>query len=208
VERRTRGLGAEHTRRRTEIADAVLGIVADSGLGAVSLAEVAARAGISGGRVQHYFPSKQDLLEAAFDRANELASARIQAHPEAGDALGMLTVVLTELIPHDETTRLHLRVRQAFIALALVDAAIADRLRADYARLHQRLAELVATVRDSTSVVPTGDPRATAVSLVALTEGLAYYVLIGVTDATDAHDAVLTAIDELTTPHARNGRTR
>ena len=129
---------------------------------------------------------------------------QIEAHPDAEGPLGVLTVVLTELISHDKTTRLHLRLRQAFTALALVDESIATRLRADYARLHQQLAELLATVPTASTAAGQVDPNAAAVSLVAVTEGLAYYVLIAVTDPGQARGAVLAAIDELTTPRARS----
>jgi AcrR family transcriptional regulator len=179
------------------MADAVLAIVAERGLSAVSLAEVAARAGVSGGRVQHYFGTKQELIEAAFLRANELASDRIDVHPGADSPGGALRVVLTELIPHDEPTALHMRVRQSFTALALADEAIAARLREDYARLHRRLAELVAAEQAGGNIAEGVDPYAAAVALVALTEGLAYYVLIGVRLEQDARDAVLAAIAEL-----------
>lgn len=179
-----RGPGTQHTQRRTEIADAVLAVVADRGLGAVSLSTVSGRAGVSPGRVQHYFPARQDLLEAAFDRANALASARIP-DVHASPPRDVLTAVLTGLIPHDPATRTHLRVRQAFTALALTDDSIAERMRADYARLH----------RDLAALLPRPATVAAAVRLVALTEGLAYYVLIGVTTADDARDAVLAALE-------------
>ena len=194
---RTRGIGVAHAQRRTEIADAVLAIVAEHGLAAVSLAQVAARAGVSGGRVQHYFPARHHLIEAAFERANELASDRIQNHPRSDCPRGMLTVVLTELIPHDEVTKLHMRVRQSFTALALTDETIAARLREDYALLHRTLAELIAADRNARDITEGENPRATAVALVALTEGLAYYVLIDLTRAEQARETVLAAIANL-----------
>ncbi|GAA1587476.1 TetR/AcrR family transcriptional regulator [Actinomadura kijaniata] len=195
--RRTRGVGAEHEERRGQIADAVLAVVAERGLAAVSLTTVAARAGVSAGRVQHYFPTRQRLVEAAFDRANARSSARISAlvgpHPEGVPARRVLTVVLTELVPHDEESRLHLRVRQAFTALALADESIAARLRADYAVLHDRIAALLA--RDER--VDAADPHAVAVRLVGLAEALAYYTLIGVSTPEDARRQVLTAIGQV-----------
>ncbi|MEW2354335.1 TetR/AcrR family transcriptional regulator [Spirillospora sp. NPDC029432] len=191
TERRTRGPGAQHERRRREIADAVLDVVAERGLPAVSLTAVAARAGVSPGRVQHYFPAKDRLIEAAFDRGNERSEARIAAKAGPGAGEGgprrLLTVVLTELIPYDAPTRAHMRVRQWFTGLALADEAIAERMRADYARLHERLAGLLRRDR-----VP--EPGAEAVRLVALAEGLAYYVLIGVTPPADARAQVNAAI--------------
>ena len=52
----------DHQQRRTEIAYAVWAVIAEDGLDAVSLRRVAAEAGISLGRVQHYFDSKEELL--------------------------------------------------------------------------------------------------------------------------------------------------
>lgn len=188
--RRTRGLGAQHEQRVTQIADAVLAIVAEHGLAAVSQSRVAARAGISPGRVQHYFPTKQQLIEAAFDRGNALSSARIAAKTthdaRPRDVLG---VVLTELIPYDADTEAHMRIRQSFTALALTDPAIATRLRADYTRFHRQVARLLHQEGAT-------DSDQTAITLVALAEGLAYYVLIGHCPAATARDRVLRAITD------------
>lgn len=201
MERRARGPGVHHEARRQEIADAVLAIVAERGLPAVSLTEVAAQAGVSAGRVQHYFPTKQKLIEAAFDRGNELSSARIRVL--VGDDLdraeprAVLTVVLTELIAYDSETRTHMRVRQSFTALALADEGIAERMRAEYTRFHRQVADLVRKDRDAGAIRIAADPEHLAVDLVALAEGLAYYVLIGLTSAETARDRVLAAVAEL-----------
>lgn len=196
---RTRGPGAQHDDRRREIARGVLDVVAAEGLGAVSLSTVAARAGVSAGRVQHYFPAKEALLEAAFDQANADAAARVTALAGGDQATAaprdLLTAVLTELVPYDERTRVHMRVRQAFAALALHHDGIAERLRAEYHRLHHD--DIGGLVRRDQEAgrVPTGlDPDATAVRLVALAEGLAYYVLIGAAEAEAARAEVRAAI--------------
>ncbi|MES9537334.1 TetR family transcriptional regulator C-terminal domain-containing protein [Actinomadura sp. NPDC000600] len=201
MERRTRGPGAGHEVRRREIADAVLVVVAERGLPAVSLTEVAAQAGVSAGRVQHYFPTKQKLVEAAFERGNELSAARIRSlvgeDLEGAERRTVLSVVLSELIAYDPETRAHMRVRQSFTALALTDEAIAERMRADYARFHDQVAELLRKDREAGLLRVAVDPREAAVDLVALAEGLAYYVLIGVTAPEAARDRVLNAIAAL-----------
>lgn len=56
----------------------MLAIVATRGLSAVSLTAVAEQAGVSTGRVQHYFATKRELTEAAFERGNEQSGARIR----------------------------------------------------------------------------------------------------------------------------------
>ncbi|MBO2459938.1 TetR/AcrR family transcriptional regulator [Actinomadura violacea] len=201
MDRRTRGPGVRHEQRRQEIADAVLAVVADGGVQAVSLAEVAARAGVSAGRVQHYFPAKRQLIEAAFERGNELSSARIRARAgadlDAAPPRTVLTAVLTELIAHDAETEAHLRVRQSFTALALTDEAIADRMRTDYARFHGQIADLLRRDQRDGALPADLDPAETAPALVALAEGLAYYVLIGVTSPPAARARVTDAIAAL-----------
>ncbi|WP_018215210.1 TetR/AcrR family transcriptional regulator [Salinispora vitiensis] len=191
-------MGSEHEHRRNEIADAVLAVVAERGLAAVSLVAVAAQAGVSPGRVQHYFPTKRELVEAAFERGNARSSERIAAktNPDEQDLSRrrLLTVVLTELIPYDAVTRAHLRVRQSFTAVALADEVIAARLRGDYATLHGQLADLLRCDQAAGHLRAGTDPAEVAVTLVALAEGLAYYVLIGVRPAAAARDQVLAAI--------------
>ncbi|RCG17868.1 TetR family transcriptional regulator [Streptomyces diacarni] len=193
---RGRGPGLHHDRRRTEIADAVLVVVAGRGLPAVSLTEVAAHAGVSPGRVQHYFPTKQKLLEAAFDRGNERSEERIRARLGAGTAdappAEVLAVVLDELIPHDEESRAHLRVRHAFNAGALADDAIAERVRRLYAGLHGSLAACLARAGGRE---PAGGHEAAAVALVAQAEGLAYHVLLGTTGAPSARRTLHAALE-------------
>lgn len=191
-----RGPGAEHERRREQIADAVLTVVADRGLAAVSQTSVAAQAGVSAGRVQHYFPAKHQMIEAAFDRANALSSARIAAKA-GGDPERTLTTVLTELIPYDTATRVHMRVRQAFTALALSEESIAERMRREYERFHGQIADLLRQGQGAGAVPEDLDPRDHAVALVALAEGLAYYVLVGVHPASAARERVTGAIAEL-----------
>jgi AcrR family transcriptional regulator len=187
-----RGRGAHHDERRREIADAVLAVVADAGLAAVSLNEVAAKARVSAGRVQHYFRSKTELIGAAFERGNALAAARIrdvvgEQDLDAADPRAVLTTVLTQLLPHDDATRTHMRVRQFFNAQALADPAIADQIRDRYDTFHRDLADLVARIDPSLA----DRAEQTAVRLAALTEGLAYYVLIDACSTTAARDLLL-----------------
>ncbi|UGQ12066.1 TetR/AcrR family transcriptional regulator [Yinghuangia sp. ASG 101] len=197
----TRGPGAHHDEKRHQIADAVLAIVADQGLAAVSLAETAARAGVSPGRVQHYFPTKQALVEAAFERGNAQSTARIRAKAggdlDAADPRTVLSAVLGELVPYDDATRAHLRVRQAFTARALPDTRIAERLRAMYADFHRQLANLLTRDLEAGRVRAEVDPAVEASALTALAEGLAYYVLIDVCPSEAARARVQAAVDGL-----------
>lgn len=199
---RTRGLGAHHDQRRRDIAAAVLAVVAERGLPAVSLSTVAAQAGVSSGRVQYYFPTKEALLEAAFDHVNAESSARITAklgsEPESAPPRQALTVILTELIPYDAPTLSHLRIRQSFAALALHHDSIAERMRTEYERLHHRdIPGLLRRDQVAGRLSETVDPTDATMKLVALAEGLAYYVLIGLCLPDIAQDYIVGAISDL-----------
>jgi AcrR family transcriptional regulator len=184
--------------RRREICDAVLAVVDVAGLAAVSLTSVAEKAGVSAGRVQHYFPSRSELLEAAFERANELAGERIAELTAAdGGPRALLIAVLTELVPHDRATSTHMRIRQSFTAQALTDERVATRLRSTYARLNVRLADIITRESEAGSITTAERPEHVAGRLVAFAEGLAYHVLIGTHPADVASRQVLEAIDWL-----------
>ncbi len=174
-------------------------MVAEHGLPAASMRAVAARASVSLGRVQHYFASKDRLLEAGFDRANQHSSERIAellgGDPDDAPAHDILVVVLTQLIPHDPFSWTHLRVRQSFIARGLVDEQIAARLRSEYTRLHRRLGDAVRREQDNGAIRPDADPVALANRLVAQAEGLANHVLVGATTPDEAHAAVLASLE-------------
>lgn len=195
---RGRGPGVHRDVRRREICDAVLAVVDEVGIAAVSLTSVAAKAGVSAGRVQHYFPSRAELVEAAFDRANELASSRI-TELTAGHVQprSVLTVVLTELVPHDRATRTHMRIRQSFTAQALADERVAARLRDAYADLNTRLGQIIAGDVTSGAITTVEQPEHIAARLVAFVEGLAYHVLIGTHPADVARRQALDAVDAL-----------
>jgi len=186
------------------VVDAVLAVAGARGVPAVSQASVAAAAGVSAGRVQHYFPTMTDLLGAGFDQVNAASSARIRdavgGDLDAAPARRVLEVVLTELIPHDDVTRAHLQFRQSFTALALHHEDIAARLRGQYQQLHHDdLAPLIRLDQHGDLVAPSITPETAATSLAALAEGLAYYVLIGVVPADAARGQVLAAVNALYT---------
>ena len=193
-----RGPGAQRDVRRREICDAVLSVVDDAGIAAVSLTSVAATAGVSAGRVQHYFPSRADLLEAAFERANELAGDRItQLTADDARPRSVLTAVLTELVPHDRVTSTHMRIRQSFTAQALTDDRVAARLRQAYAQLNAQLRDLLTRDIESGAISTGERPEHIAGRLIAFVEGLAYHVLIGTHPADVARRQVLDTVDAL-----------
>ena len=81
----SRGVGRDHETVRRAIVAAACALVAEEGTGALTVRRVAAAAGVSPGRVQHYFPSRSDLMLSAFDSVQHDVAAEVAtAVGEAG----------------------------------------------------------------------------------------------------------------------------
>jgi AcrR family transcriptional regulator len=65
--------------RRGEIIEAAVAIIAEQGLQNLSLSEIEARAGMSRGQLTYYFPTKEGILLAVFDRLLEMMHERLTA---------------------------------------------------------------------------------------------------------------------------------
>jgi AcrR family transcriptional regulator len=75
--------------RRAQIVEAAVAVIAEQGLQNLSLSEIETRAGMSRGQLTYYFPAKEDILLAVFDRLLELMYQRVgtpagQGGQEAG----------------------------------------------------------------------------------------------------------------------------
>src|SRR5438105_1959757 len=63
--------------RRQQIVEAAMAVIAEKGLPNLSLSEIETKAGMSRGQLTYYFPTKEAILLAVFDRVLELLSLRI-----------------------------------------------------------------------------------------------------------------------------------
>nr|WP_042194400.1 TetR/AcrR family transcriptional regulator [Kibdelosporangium sp. MJ126-NF4]CEL21295.1 Transcriptional regulator, TetR family [Kibdelosporangium sp. MJ126-NF4]CTQ96138.1 Transcriptional regulator, TetR family [Kibdelosporangium sp. MJ126-NF4] len=197
---RTRGVGAAHDERQLEIVDAVLTLIGEQGMDGISLRDVATRAGVSLGRVQHYFRTKDQMLQAAFRRVNELGAAFVgQRLAETGDSSprAVIRAIATELLPIDDLHRHALKVGMAFTVRALVDNDFAARLSTGYGELHGLLVLLLTQARDTGDIAADLDPDHEARLLLALLDGLGTHALIGHHTSDEALAVVDAHLDRL-----------
>lgn len=164
-------------QRRTEITRALWVVISERGIEGVTYQEVAKAAGISVGRVQHYFASKDDLIragcQAIVDRASSLFTQRVQ-HLDPWQSLAEL---LTEPLPRTESFRRGAGVWYAYLARAVFDPGIGA-IIADASR---------GTVEEAASLLrAAGAPVSEATRLVSLSNGLTQRVLIDVMTADQA----------------------
>ncbi|HLJ98002.1 MAG TPA: TetR/AcrR family transcriptional regulator, partial [Gemmataceae bacterium] len=63
--------------RRDQIVEAAAAVIAEQGLQNLSLSEIEKKAGMSRGQLTYYFPAKEDILLAVFDRLVMLMTQRV-----------------------------------------------------------------------------------------------------------------------------------
>ncbi len=72
------------TIRREQIVEAAVAVITEKGLQNLSLSEIEKKAGMSRGQLTYYFPAKEDILLAVFDRMLQLTYERIGT-PDEGE---------------------------------------------------------------------------------------------------------------------------
>lgn len=194
-----RGVGAAHDERRQAILEAVFTIVDTEGVERISIRNVAQQAGVSIGRVQHYFPAKDDLLAAAFTSITEVGGKRVQEQVAAtgtDDSIAVLRAILAETIPRTAADRRLIRILQAFETHALPRPSLAAQVTEGY----DGLIDLIALLLGRT--VTTGlDVAEAARELLALSMGLAGLTVTGNITADQAQHIVFARLDSFVSGH-------
>ena len=133
----------ERKKRQTReaIAQAAFDLFVERGYASTTLAEIAEAAGVSTRTIFAYFPSKEAILFADFERVKQALAQALAERPGGKDALGTLRdfIVdavsvkserdqrLEEIVGGDDLLRSHKRARLSEVQELLV-AAIADDL--------------------------------------------------------------------------------
>ncbi len=172
----------DHRARRTLIAEALLRVTAAHGLESVSVRHVATEAAVSPGMVQHYFRTKDQMLQFALDVISERGEQRINAgftmlgvDPSPKD---LVRTLLIEMLPIDDARRLEAHIAVAFGARAAAAPSIAARLREQCAQLLEFLAAQLRIAQQAGQVSTQLDPDCAARGLLALIDGLAMHALM------------------------------
>ena len=151
----------------------LLDVVAESGLEGASIRAIAARAGVSIGTVQHYFKTKDEMLQHAYRHVGADLGARAEERAnQATSVKGAIREVMLELLPLDARRTAALRISIAFAARAMVAPELGAELRKDLKELQDAITEAFAEAG-----VP--EPAREAMLTLAVTGGLAEPLLFG-----------------------------
>jgi TetR/AcrR family transcriptional regulator, transcriptional repressor of bet genes len=180
----------DHDQRRTEIVRALWQVIAEHGIEGVSLRVVAQAAGVSIGRIQHYFGSREALVLAGLDRLVAQAVALYEATADASPRDRLLHL-LVQQVPRSEPGRMGVSVWYAYLATAITDA----RIRAILAEaLRVGEAECAAHLR-ALRGLGTAESVTVARRLLSLSDGLTLRVLVGGLSADRAIAALEAEVD-------------
>jgi TetR/AcrR family transcriptional repressor of bet genes len=190
----------DHEQRRREMVSAVWQLIADRGIEAVTLRAVAATAGVSMGRVQHYFSSRDELVlhgcRVMVDGAEQNFSRRADPdHP-----WDQLRVLVRWAVPTTPEFRMGTKVWFAYTAKAFDSPRIADLVRDAQRGSVALAADLLARAQAGRIVRADLDPEVVALRLLATSEGYAARVLVGSLDAAAALAALDADLEALRAP--------
>lgn len=187
---RDTGLG----ERRTAIIHAVWQVIARSGMGAVSIRNVATAAGVSVGRIQYWFPSKEELLTASLEAMLRDAVQLHGDHIQDADDQEALWHLVGHSISRAERSRAGVSVFHQYVAAGINHPELA-RLLAE-----AKNGEEDEAVRLLGRIAPgLDDSRTAARSLIAAADGLTMRVLIGSLPAAEAERTLRIEVDRIAT---------
>ena len=113
----------DHDQRRLELVDATWRVIAERGLDAATMRDIAAEAGFANGALKPYFPTKDRLLDFAFEHIFAQTNRRMEAATAGLSGRAALRAYCHEILPLDAEKLAEARVAIAFGQKALRDPA-------------------------------------------------------------------------------------
>ncbi|WP_020496232.1 TetR/AcrR family transcriptional regulator [Sciscionella marina] len=191
----------DHGERRSQLAEALWRIAERDGFAAVTVRNIAAEAGVSVGRVQHYFASKDELLLFALQWVGEefggRITAKVSALPEPRDPREVVRIILTERLPLQQRSRVYVQALITWLGRSAEHPELAGYLLEGTRRLCEYLATQLRQAQRDGRVRARVDASRTAEELLALTDGLSSHLLQNLYTAAEARAVLAERLDQL-----------
>src|SRR5689334_5784230 len=174
----------DREERRQKVVAVASRLIAEAGLEAVTVRDVALAAECSTAIVSHYFHNKKELLfltyQASIDRATERADVAVG--PDGTDLRGFLS----QIMPLDEERLIEWKIWVAFWAKAVSDPEIAMAQRDCVRRTRGNILKVLTALHDRGALVERLDLREEAKRLLVLIMGMAVQVMFDAEDWSNA----------------------
>ena len=182
----------DHEKRKRQITDAVCRITLRGGLTAATFRSIAAEAGMSAPLVQHYFPTKAELLETTQLHVGERSTTRLMEWigRTDGSARQVLGAFLQAFIPADDDSR---TAGLMYLALATEAVVSTDPSALNEAPRQVEAQLMLTTIAGQLERGPLRDgvdPEVETRLLTAITTGLGQYVMLETMSPTQAYAAI------------------
>ncbi len=162
----------DHELRKSEITRAVIRSIGKEGLANVTIRGIAREGGFSSGTLAHYFNSKEELINFAFDEISKHAFARIENRVgEYQTAQHKVRAVIEELTPQvsDEHDAV---ISVSFWAAARQDEKLRRKFHDVYANFRCHLRDYIGEGLNTGEFHIQGDVEDEIDFIVAVTDGL------------------------------------
>ena len=164
---------ASEAERRDDLIAATLDCIAEVGIQGATVRQIAARAGVTGGLIRHYFTSKDQMLQAAYRQLMNGITQTTKAASEGTDPRERLRRFIVANVTPPVTDSRTLSLWAAFISHIPLDPAFAAIHRESYLAFLAELEILLAAFfagRDR--IVSKTQCRTYAIALNGLIDGL------------------------------------
>lgn len=169
----------DHDRRREELSDAVLSLVATNGIGGVTLRSVAKESGWSTGVIGHYFRNRHDMLLSALRRAAVLQGEYFtRTKEEGGTPMQRVRNLLLDVLPLDERRMALSHIFLFFYAEGAQDEVSRQEMSRYLQNWRRAVARALTAAVEEGELAPDTDVEAKAMYLVACTDGLSNHAVL------------------------------
>ena len=182
---------ADQDEWHTAIIRAVWQVIAERGMAGVSMRTVAAAAGVSVGRIQYRFHTKEELLRASLEAMLTGATDRYAAAVAGADDAESLWQLIAHPLPRTRAARTGVALFHQYVAGGVTHPALADLLAEAKDGAEREAARLITRIAPQVRA-----PRTVARSLIATADGLGMRVLTGGLSARAAERTLRATVDQ------------
>ena len=168
----------DHDVRRRQICDVLLDVVAEAGVTAATIREIAERSGWSTGVIGHYFKNRQDLLLGGLRRAAELIGEHNTRVLTTLEGLPALEQILEGSIPLDGRRLALSRIFFFFYVEGMTDEDLRQELASYLLGWRKSVTRAIRQAQQHGDLPSGLDPNQISADLVGLADGLSMHSLL------------------------------
>ncbi|WP_427869780.1 TetR/AcrR family transcriptional regulator [Leucobacter luti] len=195
----------ENSAATRKIVEASWQAVAKAGVRKFRVSDVAAAAGVSVGLVYYHFESRNGLLKATMEFANEITpgagagAGAVGSGSGSGSGTGFERLEALLLADFDGTERAHDNavVWHELVGVAVFEEEIRDQVGVTLAKWRDAVADAVSEGQRDGSIRAGIDAARAARSVTALADGLLSGIVVGSSSWDEARDALRAALERL-----------